>query len=161
MNPICAPTPLVGSLFSSFLPRVGSESKGILFHSGIRSSYSSVIYIDTLFTISPLTNTDLIFQILYYDIIRKQVHCVESSHKLKMTYVTHKTYISIGCSQKKYGLRMKPSPLDIMFYILPLSSSHSLVSHIPQKASTGLMPLNSDLPISFATVCRMVSSFAL
>ena len=47
-EPLCTPTPPVGSLFSSAFSHDGSESKGILFHGGTRSSYSSVIYIDTL-----------------------------------------------------------------------------------------------------------------
>ena len=34
---------------------------------------------------------------------------------------------------------------------------YTRVSHLPQNASTGLVPLNSDLPMSLATVWRMAS----
>ena len=43
---------------------------------------------------------------------------------------------------------------------LAVTIFYSRVSHLPQNASTGLTPLNWDLPIIFATVWRIASSLA-
>ena len=42
-------------------------------------------------------------------------------------------------------------------YTAPPARNQSLVSHIPQNASTGLFPLNSDFPVIFSTACRIAS----
>ena len=42
-------------------------------------------------------------------------------------------------------------------YTAPPARDQSLVSHIPQNASTGLFPLNSDFPVIFSTACRIAS----
>ena len=42
-------------------------------------------------------------------------------------------------------------------YTAPPARNQSLVSHIPQNASTRLFPLNSDFPVIFSTACRIAS----
>ena len=42
-------------------------------------------------------------------------------------------------------------------YTAPPARDQSLVSHIPQNASTGLFPLNSDFPVIFSTARRIAS----
>jgi len=51
--------------------------------------------------------------------------------------------------------------LTARYYVFIFIWDYTLASHLPQKASTGLVPLNVDLPMSLATVCRMASSDAL